>query len=93
MHTVHLRVDPSNIPDSHQRRRHEPHDRHSMHIRDITLARRRMVLDDMKATICVCAAPGRGRNGRRSRGDLAWSAELIRKVKVEGEESGAKPAK
>ena len=76
MHQLHLRVDPSSIPD------HIDVDvtpltiGHSIHIRDLTLPEGVTVLDDADATVCVCTAPkaaiettarGRGRRGRRRR--------------------------
>src|SRR3954468_16319897 len=57
MHQVHIRVDPSIIPD------HVDVDvtsltiGHSFHIRDIKLPEGVLVLDDAGATVCVCTAP------------------------------------
>ena len=57
MHQVHIRVDPSIIPD------HVDVDvtpltiGHSFHIRDIKLPDGVLVLDDAGATVCVCTAP------------------------------------
>ncbi|HTE45946.1 MAG TPA: 50S ribosomal protein L25/general stress protein Ctc [Gemmatimonadaceae bacterium] len=94
MHQVHLRVDPSLIPDHINVDVTHLTIGHSLHIRDLLLPEGVTVLDDTKATICVCAAPkaavettvaAEGEPG-------APEPELIRKVKVEGEEE-AKPAK
>src|SRR5215216_3694360 len=57
MHQLHIRVDPSIIPD------HIDVDvtpltiGHSIHIRDLTLPEGVQVLDDAGATVCVCTAP------------------------------------
>ena len=57
MHQVHLRVDPSAIPD------HIDVDvtpltiGHSYHVRDLQLPAGVTILDDAGATVCVCTAP------------------------------------
>ena len=57
MHQVHVRVDPSMIPD------HIDVDvtpltiGHSFHIRDLALPEGVTILDDAGATVCVCTAP------------------------------------
>ena len=57
MHQVHLRVDPSTIPD------HIDVDvtpltiGHSYHVRDLELPEGVTILDDAGATVCVCTAP------------------------------------
>ena len=90
MHQLHIRVDPSIIPD------HIDVDvtpltiGHSVHIRDIALPEGVTVLDDAGATVCVCTAPKTvaeptpGVEGEA--GVTTAEPELIRKVKVEGEE-------
>ena len=89
MHEVHLRVDPSAIPDhidvdvtpltiGHSYPRARPH-----------APRGRRVLDDAGATVCVCTAPktvDRSSAGRRVEGAEAAAVaepELIRKAKAE----------
>jgi large subunit ribosomal protein L25 len=92
MHQVHLRVDPSAIPD------HIDVDvtpltiGHSFHIRDLTLPEGVTILDDAGATICVCTAPkaveeapAPGVEGAEVAAAAA-EPELIRKPKAEGEE-------
>jgi large subunit ribosomal protein L25 len=93
MHQVHLRVDPSNIPN------HIDVDvtpltiGHSYHIRDLTLPQGVAILDDPNATVCVCTAPKTvaeptpGAEGEAAAGG-APEPELIRKAKAEGEEEG-----
>jgi large subunit ribosomal protein L25 len=57
MHQLHLRLDPTSIPD------HIDVDvtpltiGHSIHVRELTLPEGVTVLDDMDATVCVCTAP------------------------------------
>ena len=91
MHQVHLRVDPSSIPD------HIDVDvtpltiGHSYHIRDLELPEG---VDDPRradATVCVCTAPKavvEATPGAEGEAPLAAPAEpeLIRKAKAEGEE-------
>ncbi|MEP6494204.1 MAG: 50S ribosomal protein L25/general stress protein Ctc [bacterium] len=88
MHQVHLRVDPSLIPDHINVDVTNLTIGHSLHIRDLNLPEGVTVLDDTKATICVCTAPkaavettvaAEGEPG-------APEPELIRKVKVDGED-------
>ena len=88
MHQVHIRVDPSIIPD------HVDVDvtsltiGHSFHIRDIKLPEGVLVLDDAGATVCVCTAPKTvveatpGAEGEVAAGTVA-EPELIRKTKAE----------
>ncbi len=90
MHQLHIRVDPSIIPD------HIDVDvtpltiGHSIHIRDLSLPEGVTVLDDAGATVCVCTAPKTvaeptpGVEGEV--GATTAEPELIRKVKAEGEE-------
>src|SRR4029079_6862391 len=87
MHQVHIRVDPSIIPD------HVDVDvtsltiGHSFHIRDIKLPEGVLVLDDAGATVCVCTAPKTvvettpGAEGEVAAGTVA-EPELIRKTKA-----------
>ena len=90
MHQVHVRVDPSFIPD------HIDVDvtpltiGHSFHIRDLTLPEGITILDDAGATVCVCTAPKAvveevvpGAEGVAP--EAAAEPELIRKPKEEGE--------
>lgn len=88
MHQVHIRVDPSIIPN------HIDVDvtpltiGHSIHIRDLKLPEGVAVLDDAGATVCVCTAPKAateavpGTEGEPA----AAEPELIRKPKPEEEE-------
>jgi large subunit ribosomal protein L25 len=87
MHQVHLRLDPTSIPD------HIDVDvtpltiGHSIHIRDLKLPEGVTVLDDASATICVCIAPKTEAVAAPAEGEPgAAEPELIRKAKVEGEE-------
>ena len=89
MHVVHLRVDPSSIPN------HIDVDvtpltiGHSIHVRDLTLPAGVAVLDEPGATVCVCAAPKTATEdtpaaeGAEATG--AAEPELIRKPKPEEE--------
>jgi large subunit ribosomal protein L25 len=89
MHQLHIRVDPSIIPD------HIDVDvtaltiGHSYHIRDIKLPEGVQVLDDAGATICVCAAPKAVVEevvAPEAEGAVAAAEpELIRKTKPEEE--------
>jgi len=90
MHQVHIRVDPSIIPD------HVDVDvtaltiGHSLHIRDIKLPEGVLVLDDAGATVCVCAAPKAAvETVAGAEAEVAATTaepELIRKTKAEEEE-------
>lgn len=90
MHQLHIRVDPSIIPD------HIDVDvtpltiGHSIHIRDITLPEGVQVLDDAGATVCVCTAPKTVTEtvpgAEAEEGAVVAEPELIRKPKEEGEE-------
>jgi large subunit ribosomal protein L25 len=93
MHQVHLRVDPSAIPD------HIDVDvtpltiGHSIHISDLKLPEGVTILDDEGATVCVCTAPKAVEEAAPAAVEGAEAAavaepELIRKPKPEeGEES------
>ena len=90
MHQVHVRVDPSFIPD------HIDVDvtpltiGHSFHISDLKLPEGVTILDDASATVCVCAAPQAVVEevvpGAEGATETAAEPELIRKPKEEGEE-------
>lgn len=91
MHQVHLRLDPSSIPD------HIDVDvtpltiGHSLHIRDLKLPPGVTILEEPGATICVCTAPKTATETTTPAEGEAPSAaepELIRKAKVEGEDEG-----
>jgi large subunit ribosomal protein L25 len=87
MHQVHIRVDPSIIPD------HVDVDvtpltiGHSFHIRDIKLPEGVLVLDDAGATVCVCTAPKTVTETEpgveAEAGAVVAEPELIRKTKAE----------
>jgi large subunit ribosomal protein L25 len=88
MHQVHLRLDPSHIPD------HIDVDvtpltvGHSLHIRDLKVPEGASILDDAGATVCVVTAP-KTEVVATPEGEVAAGApepELIRKTKAEGEE-------
>jgi len=90
MHQVHVRVDPSMIPD------HIDVDvtpltiGHSVHIADLQLPEGVTVLDDASATVCVCTAPKavveEAAPGAEGAAEVVAEPELIRKAKEEGEE-------
>ena len=91
MHQVHIRVDPSIIPN------HIDVDvtpltiGHSIHIRDLELPEGVAVLDDAGATVCVCTAPKAVTEtvpGAEAEATGAAEPELIRKTKEEEEEEG-----
>jgi large subunit ribosomal protein L25 len=88
MHVVHLRVDPSEIPN------HIDVDvtpltiGHSIHVRDLTLPAGVTVLDEPGATVCVCAAPKTATEDTPAAEGAEPGApepELIRKPKPEDE--------
>jgi large subunit ribosomal protein L25 len=90
MHQVHIRVDPSIIPN------HIDVDvtpltiGHSIHIRDLKLPDGVAVLDDAGATVCVCTAPKTATEAvPAAEGEAgAPEPELIRKPKDEEEAEG-----
>jgi large subunit ribosomal protein L25 len=94
MHLVHVRVDPSFIPD------HIDVDvtpltiGHSLHISDLSLPEGVTVLDDASATVCVCTAPKAAaeETATPAEGAVEGAAEpeLIRKAKEDGEEEEKK---
>lgn len=87
MHQIHLRVDPSNIPD------HIDVDvtpltlGHSLHVRDLPVPEGATVMDDEDATVCVVTAPKTQTEAAPEvAADSAAEPELIRKPKAdEGE--------
>jgi large subunit ribosomal protein L25 len=88
MHQVHIRVDPSMIPD------HVDVDvtpltiGHSIHIRDLKLPEGVAVLDDAGATVCVCTAPKAATETAVAEAEPgAPEPELIRKPKPDEEEA------
>ena len=92
MHRIHVRVDPSSIPDQITVDVTNLTIGHSIHIRDLALPEGVTVLDDVDATICVCAAPKavvEETPAAAVEGEAAAVAaepELIRKPKPEEEE-------
>jgi len=87
VHLIHLKVDPSNIPE------HIDIDvtpltiGHSLHIRDLTLPEGVTVLDDANATIVVVSAPKTVvEETPAAAAEVTAEPELIRKPKAEGEE-------
>jgi large subunit ribosomal protein L25 len=96
LHQVHLRVDPSAIPD------HIDVDvtpltiGHSYHVRDLKLPEGVTILDDEGATVCVCTAPKAAVEETPAAAvegaEAATPAEpeLIRKPKPEEEEEAKK---
>lgn len=94
MHQVHVRVDPSLIPD------HIDVDvtpltiGHSFHVSDLQLPEGITVLDDASATVCVCTAPKavveEVAPAAEGVPEAAVEPELIRKPKEEGEEEEKK---
>ena len=89
MHQVHVRVDPSLIPN------HVDVDvtpltiGHNFHIRDLKLPDGVTVLDDPGATVCLVAAPKAATETVAVEGEPGVTTaepELIRKVKADGEE-------
>ena len=93
MHQVHIRVDPSVIPDHVDVDVNALTIGHSIHIRDIQLPEGVQVLDDAGATVCVCTAPKTvTETVPGTEGEAAVTTaepELIRKTKAE-EEAEAK---
>ncbi|MFI5230763.1 MAG: 50S ribosomal protein L25/general stress protein Ctc [Gemmatimonadales bacterium] len=92
MHQLHVRVDPSSIPDSITVDVTHLTIGHSVHIRDLALPAGVTVLDDIDATLCVCNAPKavvEETPAAAVEGEAAAPVaepELIRKPKPEDEE-------
>ncbi|HEX3867722.1 MAG TPA: 50S ribosomal protein L25/general stress protein Ctc [Gemmatimonadaceae bacterium] len=90
MHQVHVRVDPSLIPDHINVDVTPLTIGHSIHIRELALPEGVSVLDDANATVCVCTAPKQatettpGTETEAAAG--APEPELIRKTKAEEDE-------
>src|SRR5262249_49188826 len=91
MHVVHLRVDPSAIPNHIEVDVTPLTIGHSIHVSDLTLPAGVAILDDPGATVCVCAAPKTAEEttaapGAEGEAAAAAEPELIRKPKAEGED-------
>jgi len=90
MHVVHLRVDPSAIPNHIDVDVNALTIGHSIHVSDLALPAGVEILDDPGATVCVCAAPKTATEevAPTVEGEAVAAAEpeLIRKPKAEGEE-------
>lgn len=90
MHQLHVRVDPSAIPDHIDVDVTDVAIGHSLHVSDIVLPEGLTVLDDEDATICVVAAPKHVEptpvEGVAVVPEAAPEPELIRKPKAEEEE-------
>jgi large subunit ribosomal protein L25 len=90
MHQLHVRVDPSAIPDHIDVDVTDVAIGHSLHVSDIVLPEGLTVLDDEDATICVVAAPKHVEptpvEGVPVVPEAAPEPELIRKPKAEEEE-------
>jgi large subunit ribosomal protein L25 len=92
MHQVHLRVDPSQIPD------HIDVDvtpltiGHNLHVRDLQLPDGVAVLDEPGATVCLVAAPKAAVEATPGEGETpaAGEPELIRKAKADEDEAAKK---
>jgi large subunit ribosomal protein L25 len=91
MHQVHLRLDPTSIPDHIDVDVTHLTIGHSIHIRDLKLPEGVSVLDEPGATICVCIAPKTEVAATTVEGEPnAAEPELIRKAKADAEEEAAK---
>jgi large subunit ribosomal protein L25 len=91
MHQLHIRVDPSAIPDHINVDVTAVTIGHSMHVGDIALPEGVTVLDDEDATVCVVAVPKTVAEPTPAEGvavvaEGAPEPELIRKPKGEEEE-------
>lgn len=90
MHQLHVRLDPSAIPDHIDVDVTNVAIGHSLHVSDIVLPEGLTVLDDEDATICVVAAPKHVEptpvEGVAVVPEAAPEPELIRKPKAEDEE-------
>jgi len=90
MHQLHIRVDPSAIPDHIDVDVTNVTIGHSLHVGDIVLPEGVTVLDDADATICVVAVPRAIAEtpavGVEAVPEAAAEPELIRKPKAEDEE-------
>jgi large subunit ribosomal protein L25 len=90
MHQLHIRVDPSAIPDHIHVDVTNVTIGHSLHVGDIVLPEGVTVLDDADATLCVVAVPRAIAEtpvvGVEAVPEAAPEPELIRKPKAEDEE-------
>jgi large subunit ribosomal protein L25 len=90
MHIVHLRVDPSAIPDHVDVDVNALTIGHSIHVSDLSLPEGVTVLDDASATVCVVTAPKAVvetvPGAAEGEATTVAEPELIRKTKAEGEE-------
>ena len=96
MHRLHIRVDPSQIPDRIEVDVTSLTIGHSFHVRDVALPEGVTVLDDKDATICVVTAPKAEAEPTpaAAEGEVPAAAaepELIRKPKAD-EEGAAEEA-
>lgn len=87
LHQVHVRVDPSSIPDHISVDINNLTIGHSIHVRDLKLPEGAVALDDASATVCVVAAPKAAEEtpaaGAAPAEGTAAEPELIRKPKPE----------
>lgn len=87
VHLVHLKVDPSNIPEHIDIDVSSLTIGHSFHIRDLALPEGVTVLDDEDATVVVVSAPKTVvEETPAAAAEVTAEPELIRKPKAEGEE-------
>ena len=82
LHSIQVRVDPSNIPNHIDVDVSHLAMGHSLHIRDLTLPAGLEVLSDEDATMCAVIAP-RAVVEAAAEGDAVPEPELIRKTKEE----------
>jgi large subunit ribosomal protein L25 len=83
LHQVHVRVDPSAIPDHITVDISSLGIGHSIHVRDLALPDGATTLDDASATVCVVAAPKASEETAAAAEPGAPEPELIRKPKPE----------
>ena len=94
LHQVHVRVDPSAIPDHIDVDVSSLTIGHSIHIRDLALPDGAEVMDDEDATVCLVSAPraiveekpAESVEGAEVAAGAVPEPELIRKAKAEDEE-------
>jgi large subunit ribosomal protein L25 len=89
VHSIEVRVDPSNIPNHIDVDVTNLAMGHSLHVRDLKLPRGLEVLTDEDATICAVIAPRAVLEETPAEGEAAAPAEpeLIRKTKEDEEEA------
>jgi large subunit ribosomal protein L25 len=92
MHQVHLRCDPSLIPDHFDVDVTPLTIGHNFHVRDLTLPPGVTVLDEPGATVCLVAAPKAAVEVTPAEGETpaAGEPELIRKAKADEDEAAKK---